>query len=123
MKPLTPADENLLKGRDLAIDTILQHAAARMLTVVTSEPGLGVTSLLQAGAAPALKNAGFIVASFNSWQGKLFARSLRDVVAKAVRDQADPAYTTSGEPLDLMLRDIYDRTGKLVAILLDQFED
>lgn len=123
MKPLSPAEEDLLKGRDLEIQTILSHAAARMLTVVAGEPGLGVTSLLQAGAAPALKDAGFIIASFSSWQGKLFARNLRDVVAQAVRDQADPSYATSGEPLDIMLPEIYDRTGKMVAILLDQFED
>jgi hypothetical protein len=69
LKALTHNDATLLCGRADVIREIVDNCRAQRLTVLTSEPGLGVTSVLQAGVLPALRRRGFVVASFSDWQG------------------------------------------------------
>lgn len=123
MKALTQNDEKLLCGRADAVREIVANCTAERLTVVTAEPGLGVTSLLQAGALPALRREGFIAAVFSDWQGRFFATALKEAIAGAVRDEADPLFYAQDEELEELLEHIRARTGKRVAILFDQFED
>jgi hypothetical protein len=120
---LTKHDETLLHGRGEVVAEIVQNCHAERLTVVTSEPGLGVTSLLNAGVAPALKREGFIVAVFSAWQGRSFAANLNEAIAAAVRESAEREFAAEGESLDQMLVRVRARTGRHVVILLDQFED
>jgi len=123
LKALTQNDPALLCGRADVVREIVDNCRAERLTVVTAEGGMGVTSLLQAGAVPALRRRGFIVAVFNDWQGRFFATSLREGVANAVREQADEHFLAQGEPLDELLQRIRAATGKSAVVLLDQFED
>jgi hypothetical protein len=122
LKALTQNDEALLFGRAEVIGEIVGNCRAERVTVVTSEPGLGVTSLLDAGVAPALRREGLIVVTFRDWQGRFFASNLRDALAEAARE-ADPLFFAEAAPLDQMLKGIRQRCGKPVAVLLDQFED
>lgn len=110
-------------GRADVVREIVDNCRAERLTVVTAEPGMGITSLLQAGAAPALRRRGFIVTVFSDWQGRFFATALKEAVANAVREQADERFLAQGEPLDELLTHIRAVTGKSAVILLDQFED
>jgi conflict system STAND superfamily ATPase len=123
LKALSQADANLLCGRQDIVNEIVANCQAERLTVVSSEPGLGVTSLLQAGLAPALLLEGAVVAVFSDWQGRFFVSNLREAVAKAVREYADPQFYGQGEPLDDLLAAVVRRINKPVVILLDQFED
>jgi len=123
LKALTQNDSALLCGRADAVREIVDNCRAERLTVVTGEPGMGVTSLLQAGAAPALRRRGFIVAVFSDWQGRFFATALKEAVAEAVRQAADEHFLAQGEPLDELLQRIRAATGKSAIVLLDQFED
>lgn len=123
MNPLTQNDEKLLCGRTDVVREIVANCGARRLTVVTAEPGLGVTSLLRAGVLPALRREGFIVAVFADWQGRDFAAALRECIANSVREDVDPLFFSQGEPLDRLLEQVCVRTGKQVTVLLDQFED
>jgi hypothetical protein len=123
LKALTQNDPALLCGRAELVREIVDNCRAERLTVVTGEPGMGVTSLLQAGAVPALRRRGFIVAVFSDWQGRFFASALREAVAEAVREAADEHFPAQGEPLDELLQRIRAATGKSAVILLDQFED
>jgi len=91
--------------------------------VLSSEPGLGVTSLLHAGLAPALQREGAVVAYFNDWQGRFFAANLREAIANAIRDAADPQFYSQGEPLNHLLTAFRRHNTVPVVILLDQFED
>ena len=120
---LTRNDETLLHGREETIAEIVQNCRAERLTVVTSEPGMGVTSLLNAGVAPALKREGFIAVVFGAWQGRSFAANLNEAIAAAVRESADPQFAAENESLERMLVRVRARAGRHVAILLDQFED
>jgi hypothetical protein len=120
---LTQNEENLLFGRADVIGEIVDNCRAERLTALTSEPGLGVTSLLQAGVAPALRREGFAVAIFSEWQGRFFATNLREAVANAVREATDTEFYAESEQLDELLDRVARRTGLRVAILLDQFED
>ena len=110
-------------GRESVIEEVLANCAAERHTVVSSEPGLGVSSLFEAGLQPALKRAGYIVVVFRNWQGAAFADDFLAAIAEAVREQADPGYLAQGEPLDEMLDYIQSHTRRRVALLLDQFED
>jgi hypothetical protein len=123
LKALTQNDAALLCGRADVVREIVDNCRAERLTVVTAEPGTGVTSLLHAGAVPALRRRDFIVAVFSDWQGRFFATALREAVANAVREQADENFFAQGEPLDELLHRIRAATGKSAVILLDQFED
>jgi hypothetical protein len=123
LKPLTQLDEKLLCGRADVIRGIAENCQAERLTVLSSEPGFGVTSVIQAGLVPALKREGFIVATFSNWQGRFFATELREAVANAVRESADTGFFAQGEQLDELLTHVRARTQRPVAILLDQFED
>ena len=123
MKALTQDDEKLLCGRADFIDEIIANCRAERLTVLSSEPGLGVTSLLQAGLAPALRREGAVVAYFSEWQGRFFAANLREAVANAIRESADPQFDSQSEPLDDLLTAYHRRSNLPVVILLDQFED
>jgi hypothetical protein len=123
LKALTQNDPALLCGRADVVREIVDNCRAERLTVVTAEPGMGITSLLQAGAVPALRRRGFIVAVFSDWQGRFFATALREAIAEAVREQADDSFFAQGEPVDELLQRIRAVTGKSAVILLDQFED
>jgi len=123
LKPLTTVDERLLCGREQVVAEVLANCAAERHIVITSEPGLGVSSLFDAGLGPALTRAGYIAIVWRDWQGNTFAADFLAAIAQAVRDQADPDYLAQGEPLDEMLRYIRSRTGRRVAVLFDQFED
>jgi hypothetical protein len=112
-----------LYGRADVVRQIVDNCRAERLTVLTSEPGMGVTSTLQAGAAPALRRRGFIVAVFSDWQGNSFAAGLREAIANAVRAEADPLFTANNEPLEELLEIVRARTGSRAVVLLDQFED
>jgi hypothetical protein len=97
LKALTHNDANLLCGRTDEIREIVDHCRAQRLTVLTSEPGLGVTSVLRAGVFPALRRRGFIVVYLNDWQGRFFAASLKEAIASAVREDADPLFFAQDE--------------------------
>lgn len=121
--PLGAADEGLLFGRAAEVETIVTNCRASRLTVVTAPPGLGTSSLLRAGAAPALRRAGFITVVYSDWQGPPFATRFTDAILEAVRDQDDPGFTVVPESLLDLLDKARLRTGKPLAVLLDQFED
>jgi hypothetical protein len=123
LKTLTQNEEAGLFGRAEVIDEVIANSRAERLTVITSEPGLGVTSLLQAGIAPALRKAGFVVVFFSEWQGRFFATNLREAVASAIRESLDPSFYAESEELDSLLERIRRRTGARVALVFDQFED
>ncbi len=103
LRALSQNDEALLCGRADVVREIVDNCRAERLTVVTAEPGMGVTSLLQAGAVPALRRRGFIVAVFSDWQGRFFGTALKEAIANAVREQADERFLAQGEPLDELL--------------------
>jgi hypothetical protein len=123
LKALTQTDGPSLSGRSDVIREIVDNCRSERLTVLTSQPGMGVTSLLQAGIAPALRQDGFIVAIFSDWQGRFFATNLREAVADAVRQQADQLFFAQSERLEELIEHVRARTRMPVAILLDQFED
>lgn len=124
MKTIAQTDGTLLHGRAEEVREVVQNCLAERFTVVTGEPGMGVTSLLQAGVAPELRREGFIVATFGDWQGRFFETNLKEAIATAVRESADPNYFRSeDDSLPRLLDKIAARVGKPVAILLDHFED
>ena len=90
--------------------------------MVIAEPGLGATSLLKAGVAPALRADGFITVAFGDWQGS-FAVNLRETVAEAVRTQIDDRFSAQPETLSETMYRIVQQTGSRAALLLDRFED
>jgi conflict system STAND superfamily ATPase len=110
-------------GREKETQEILEHCKAGRLVVVTAHPGLGSTTLLKEGIAPPLRDCGFIVVQFHDWHGRFFRTQLVELIADAVRDQADESFLAASETLSEMLARIRRKTGRPVALLLDQFED
>ena len=123
LNALTQSQEQLLCGRADVIREIVDNCRAQRLTVLTSEPGAGITSLLQAGIVPALRRQHFTVALFSDWQGHSFAANFKDAISNAAPEAADPLFVAQREPLDRVIENTHARSGEPVAILLDQFED
>jgi hypothetical protein len=123
LKALTEIDETLLRGREAVVREIVQNCQAGRFTVVTAESGMGISSLLDAGVAPALKTEGAIVVTFRDWRGRFVGTNLKEAVAGAVRGAADDLFFSEGEDLAELLDRAHERTRKPVVLLLDQFED
>ncbi len=121
--PLTSPDENLLFGRASEVHEIVENCKADRLTVVTGAPGLGMSSLLRAGVTPALLRAGYITVVFADWQGRSLAARFREALDRAIHEQGDGAFVSGLEPLCDLLERAQNKTGKAVALVLDQFED
>lgn len=121
--PLGVSDEDLLRGRTPEVLTIVENCEINRLTVVTSAPGLGLSSLLGAGVVPALQRAGFITVVYSDWQGRSFVTRLGEAIAVAVRDQTGSSFAADLEPLQDLLARARQHSGKPLAVLFDQFED
>ena len=113
----------MLFGRASEVQEIVENCKADRLTVVTGAPGLGMSSLLRAGVAPALHRLGFITVVFTDWQGRSLPVRFREAVALAIHEQGDGAFASAVEPLCELLERAQTKTGKTVALVLDQFED
>jgi hypothetical protein len=123
LKPLTADEEDMLCGRTVEVNAIVENCRASRLTVVTSSPGLGASSLLRAGAEPALRRDNFITVVHSNWQGRAVAARFRDAVIAAVREQASPDFSPPSGTIQELLTEVQQQTGRAPAILLDQFED
>jgi hypothetical protein len=113
----------VLCGREDEVRRIVEDCRQDRFVVVVAEPGLGATSLLAEGVAPALRADGFITVVFDDWQGRAFVANLKEAIARAVRAQADEQFFAEPEMLDETLYRTGRQTGHRVALLLDRFED
>jgi hypothetical protein len=113
----------VLRGRDVETQQILDNCSAGHLAVIVSTPGLGTTALLRQGAAPGLRERGFITAVLSAWQGRYFSTGIKETIAEAVREQADDSFFAANDTLAELLERVRSRTGRRLALLLDQFED
>ena len=113
----------MLFGRASEVRQIVENCMADRLTVVSGAPGLGMSSLLRAGVTPALLRADFITVVFTDWQGRSLSNRFRDAIAVAIHEQGDGAFASIVEPLCDLLERAQQKTGKTVALVLDQFED
>jgi hypothetical protein len=121
--PLGSTDENLLFGRAAEVNEIVANCQASRLTVVTGAAGMGMSSLLRAGVAPALKRAGFITVVITDWQGRSLPARFREAITMAIHEQGDGAFANSIEPLSELLERANSKLGRPLALVLDQFED
>ena len=112
-----------LCGRETEIRRIAEDCMVDRLVILTSEPGLGVTGLLEWGVQPALRQQGLITLTYRHWQGKSFVAAFKEAIAAAVREQTGEAFFAQTETLKEMLDRIRLGTRRSVALLLDQFED
>lgn len=120
--PLTAAEEDLLCGREAEVEKAVENCRAERLTIINSTAGSGASSLILAGAEPALRRAGFATVYFADWQGRNVAARIREAIAAAVGEQADNLAGPRDSLLHL-LKQVEAKAEKPVAVFLDQFED
>jgi hypothetical protein len=123
LTPLGFDQEDQLFGRETEIEAIVENCKAGRLTIIASPPGMGASSLIRAGVEPALRRAGYVTVVHSDWQGKTVAKQLRDAIVRAIHEQADAAFIATSESLLDLLACAEQKTGKTVAVLLDQFDD
>lgn len=121
--PPTASDESLVCGRAAETEEIVLNCRSGRLTVVDSEPDLGVSTLLRAAAEPALRRDGFITVVYSDWQGRHIGAQLRQAVISAVKDQTGANINPEFDSLRDIIARVIRVTEKPVAILLDQFEE
>jgi hypothetical protein len=118
LAPYQRENADLFKGRTSKIQEIYHLICDHPVTVLYGEPGVGVTSLLEAGIRPMLEDKGWLVVSVSEYSdlASEFRVQLRldgrPLTLKAAGDA----------PLADLLRAISPARFQQVAILLDQFE-
>ncbi|MFN7993315.1 MAG: hypothetical protein U0Q18_06925 [Bryobacteraceae bacterium] len=120
LDPYGPGDRDFFVGRERDTDFIAATILTRRLTVLHGESGVGKTSLLQAGVAPALAETPTgVVVVFREWLTADYPANLRQKIEDALRARSQPVpdaadfaefLAAAGGSVDLFL-------------IFDQFED
>ncbi len=111
------ADAALFFGRDGDAELVVANVLASRLTLLFGASGVGKSSLLHAGVAPRLRDAGDVVAVlFSDWRGDA-AASLSGAIRAA--GGLDP----DGAGLADAIAACAAATGSDLVVVLDQFEE
>lgn len=118
LAPYTAKDHVLFKGRDEEIGQILRRLAEHPLLVVYGQPGVGKTSLLAAGVAPALVERGALIVHIHEYHDP--ARVIREALAASAEKLRIPL--PEDATLPALVRSVVDSTQGSLIIICDQFE-
>lgn len=127
-------DADFFFGRDDAIEEMMQRLKDNPLTVLFGRSGVGKTSLLRAGVIAGLQKQSEDASGEDlddtPWLA-VYARCLDDPIER-IREATLEAVEEIGYELEEVpdtdslidfMRYIHDKTGRRIAVLLDQFEE
>jgi len=111
----TEEDHGSFAGRDREVQDLLAQVATAKTVVLFAEPGVGKTSLLQAGVLPELRRRGFQT---------VYARTLRDPLAdleQALLAAGPPGGAGGNAGVEHLA--LAAAAGRPLVLALDQFEE
>lgn len=125
LQPFGESDRRYFFGREGDSRALASNLLSAPLTVLYGASGVGKSSVLLAGAVPALRaKPHTLVAVHRSWQGANPASALKDEIARAAAAAGcDTAGIDRSAPLDAFLAEVARAAGATVVVLLDQFEE
>ena len=118
LAPYTAADADIFKGREELSNRVAERVDSYRVTVLYGEPGVGITSLLEAGVRPKLEEQGDLVIHVTEYE------DIASEVRLQVRWQGRPLRLAlrGDAPLEEVLRAISAHTGRRIVLMMDQFE-
>src|SRR3954451_16058076 len=127
LAPYGGGDAELFFGRRAERDLVVANLLTSRLTVMFGPSGVGKSSLLHAGVVPRLRDGVGVpahgspraVALVDAWQGDP-VRAILDVVAATAGDGAPG---TDAVSFDDALAGYSRRSGGILLLILDQFEE
>jgi hypothetical protein len=124
LQPFTKEDRDFFFGRDEDQETIAANSLVAPLTILYGASGVGKTSVLQAGVVPFLQEQPDVtVVLFKTWQQRTFLSSLKDEIARAVKERTGNGFSTRNAPLDELLAQAARASRSTLVLILDQFEE
>lgn len=121
LRPYSESDRDFFFGRDREQRIICSNLLTAPLTILYGPSGCGKSSVLRAGVLPRLSREPAAVAVyFSQWQGPGF---LADWKRTCLAAAGLPVEADTSLGLDAFLKTIVDKTGKMVLLVLDQFEE
>ena len=116
--PYQIEDQDLFKGRQTKISEVLRQVEDNSVTVVYGEPGVGLTSLLEAGLRPKLEEKGWLVTRLSDYADLTgeFREHLR------LFDRPVSLPLAGDAPLSEVLRAVEPAANRTLVLALDQFE-
>ena len=122
LRPYSDEEQEYFFGREEDQKAIASNALTTRLTIVYGASGVGKTSVLQAGVAPLLKKEwpDVIPVVFRRWQDRAFLVALKKTIIKESAVELPPG---DALPLDGLILQVMEVTGKMVIVILDQFEE
>ena len=113
-----PEDSDLFKGRTAEIDEVYHHINEFPITIAYGEPGVGLTSLLEAGVRPRLEQDGWLVVRITNYAN--LASEFRQQSSSNGRPMI--LQVAGDAPLPNVLRAVNSTRFTTIALVLDQFE-
>jgi WD40 repeat protein len=120
LRPFTPEDAEIFKGRDREIKVVLNNVLATRVTALYAPSGAGKTSLINAGLVPRLKEEGFVPITVRPRPA-----SRPDNPLAAIQDQIRQLIGSGDADADLpsLISSAAERGGGPVLLICDQFEE
>lgn len=120
LRPFTPEDAAIFRGRDREIKVVLNNILATRVTALYAPSGAGKTSLINAGLVPRLKDEGFVPITVRPRPA-----SRPDNPLGAIQDQITELCGSDGANADLpsLISSAAERGGGPVLLICDQFEE
>ena len=119
VETFTAADQSIFCGRHAEVRTIVASLYAAPITILYGRTGVGKSSVLQAGVVPVLEeNYGTRAVYFNRWEGEWLA-ALKSKCSSSLGE----GYLDGSLPFDKYVKAVADITGRLIVVVLDQFEE
>jgi hypothetical protein len=111
-------DRELFKGRQQEIDQIYHDICENKITVVYGEPGIGLTSLVEAGLRPVLQDEGDLVIRLCEYP------DLVSEIYLQIQKEEHPIrlHIRPDDPLPEVIRAITGQRFPQYVLVLDQFE-
>ena len=123
VEPMELRDSSIFHGREEQMERIEASLEKSRVALLFGEPGIGKTSLVQAGLAQRLTDEGAMAVVFRVGVDprREAILALRRAYSEAISEESDPI------PDDMTLRDAariaYEETGSQIILILDQGEE
>ncbi|HYW94559.1 MAG TPA: hypothetical protein VE870_03120 [Bacteroidales bacterium] len=125
LRPFSTIDAQLFFGRSEEVEEMTANLMKNRILVITGGPGIGKTSLVNAGLIPSLMNQGDWII-FKTRPGSTPLKDLYSEINKNHgKDPSSASKTDTPEPAEIMhiLSDMHKEYQAGVLIIVDQFEE
>ncbi len=119
LSPYEITDKGVFFGRDGDTARLLEEVLGRPLVVLSGLPGVGKTSLVNAGLTPELMARDYLVLTIREYGGGDPIEMLRETISASAALDIE---SVSARDLPALLGSVMQATGRRLAVVFDDFD-